>query len=103
MNPEAKLELYLRSKVRELGGMVLKLMPVIAGTPDDLVILPGGRLFLVELKVPKGILRPVQVVMHQRLRAMGVPVAVLKGQPEIDRWLDTLDASLYPMRSRISR
>ncbi len=97
---EAQLEQYLRSKIRERGGLVVKIAPVIAGVPDDLVVLPGNRLLLVELKKKGGVLRPVQAAFHRRLRGLGVTVHVLRGLAEVDRWLSTLDEPGYPITRR---
>lgn len=68
------------ARVRALGGMTLKLAPTTAGAPDRLVILPGGRIELVELKAPGGRLRPVQEVWHRKAAARGVRVRVLTGE-----------------------
>lgn len=97
---ESDIERYLRSKVAALGGLVIKIAPVIAGVPDDLVILPGGRIYLVELKTRKGTLRPIQLAFHRRLRTRGVPVHVLRGVSEVDRWLSTLEEPGYPITRR---
>ena len=93
---ESKLEEYLRSKIKARGGMVIKMVAIVAGTPDDLVVLPGGRFHVVELKTKKGTRSPLQVVIHERWKRLGVHVTTLHGQPEIDRWLDTLDTPVYP-------
>ena len=85
---ETTVERHLVQRVRLLGGMCLKLMPVIAGIPDRLVILPDGRMYFVELKQPKGKLSPIQVEMHRRLEALGHSVAVLWNKEEIDLWME---------------
>lgn len=85
--PEARIERYLTSSVRARGGHCFKLAPTTAGLPDRLVVLPPGRLLLVELKAPGGRLRPVQVALHERLSAAGVEVAVLASKTQIDNWL----------------
>lgn len=97
---EAQIERYLRSKVAALGGMVIKIAPVIAGVPDDLVILPGGRVYFVELKTRTGTLRPIQTAMHRQLRKRGIAVHVLRGVPEVDRWLGTVEEPGYPITRR---
>lgn len=101
---ESKLERYLRSKIKARGGMVVKMVAIVAGTPDDLVVLPGGRFLVVELKQDKGKRSPLQVVIHDRWRRLGVPVATLHGQAEIDAWLATLDVPQRPpSRARVLR
>lgn len=68
--------------------MCLKLMPMPAGIPDRLVLLPGGRVYLVEMKQPKGKCSPIQLERHRRLAAIGYPVAVLWNKEEVDLWLE---------------
>jgi len=84
---ESSIERHLAKAVLAAGGYSLKIMPVIAGSPDRLVIFPPGRLFLVELKTPTGRVRPIQQVMHDRLGALGAPVAVLNSSAAIDAWI----------------
>ena len=52
---EAKVEAYLCERVKELGGLCIKLNPAwYVGIPDRMVLLPGGRIGFAELKRPKG-------------------------------------------------
>ena len=87
---EAQLEKTFRNRVRERGGMVVQLMPTVAGIPDRLVLLPGGRMYLVELKTHTGRLSPVQREWHKRALKLGVPVAVLYGLGEVVKWVEEL-------------
>lgn len=91
--PERRVEKRLVMKVRAAGGMCLKMAPTQAGMPDRLVLLPGGRFFLVELKSPRGRLRPIQVVWHQRAAKLGHPVVVLNSTRRVDEWLEGLTRS----------
>jgi hypothetical protein len=84
---ESSIERHLVQTVMAAGGYSLKIMPVIAGSPDRLVIVPPGRLFLIELKAPNGRMRPVQEVMHARLAALGTPVTVLNSSAAVDAWV----------------
>ena len=87
-NPEAKLEEFFRKRVKLLGGFTVKLAPMEAGVPDRLVIFPGGRFFLVELKTETGTLRPIQKIWHERmLGGWQVRVWTLYGEDDIRRWL----------------
>lgn len=87
MGPEAKVENHLRLRVKKAGGMCVKLMPTIAGIPDRMVLLPGGKIRFVELKSSTGLLRPVQRVMHDRLYDLGFPVEVLRTNEAVDAWV----------------
>lgn len=85
---EAGLEQYFRFQVRkQLGGMVEKLTGR-TGIPDRLVILPRGRIFLVELKTTKGELRPAQKVFMTKAAERDVYPDVLAGKADVDRWIE---------------
>lgn len=88
---ESTVEEHLIDGVRARRGLCIKFLPSVAGVPDRIVFLPVGRIYLAELKAPKGKLRPDQRVMHKRLAERGVPVAVLSSKEEVDAWLDNLD------------
>jgi len=52
---EKDIEQKLRRKVETLGGRCLKwVCPGWSGVPDRIVLLPGGRIYFVETKRPKG-------------------------------------------------
>ena len=87
---ESALEARLVKGIRVRGGMALKLTPTVAGIPDRLVIMPSGRLILVELKTDKGKLSAVQIHMHQRLALHGVKVTTLYGRDHLDKWMEQL-------------
>lgn len=83
---EAHLEARLRDRVRQLGGVAIKLAPTQRGLPDRLVLLPGGRMHLLELKTTLGRLSPVQQSWHERVAGLGIRVEVLIGASGIDEW-----------------
>ena len=102
---EASLEAYFRKSVKEkLGGHVVKLAPTEKGVPDRLVMLPGGRLVLVELKADGGRLSPAQEYWHERAKDLGTEVVVLEGRGQIHQWCvglleETTDVDRRPARS----
>lgn len=98
---EAGLERWFYDRVRALGGMIWKLAPTSSGIPDRLVIFPGARMYLVELKRERGQLSPIQCVMHDRLRdQFDVAVITLYGRADVVDWLrDVVDAA-HPQSSR---
>lgn len=50
---------------------------VVAGFPDLVVLLPGGRTLLIEVKAPRtGVISDAQAGLHTRLRSMGHTVIV---------------------------
>lgn len=85
---ERELERRFFHLVRSvLRGRVTKLAPTEKGTPDRLVLLPGGRVYLVELKTEVGRLSPAQRLWHDRAAVLGTPVAVLYGLDGIEEWV----------------
>lgn len=84
---EATVERYLHSRVKALGGTTFKIAPTTVGLPDRMVVLPGGRIYLVELKTETGRLSAVQRLLHEKLGDLGVQVFTLYGKIDVDDWL----------------
>ena len=81
---EKAIELQLARAVKNIGGMCPKLVsPGTDGMPDRLVLLPGCRIGFVEVKAPGKEPRPLQVMRHQQLRALGFLVFVLDDPKQI--------------------
>lgn len=80
---ERDIERYLSEHVRRLGGMSFKLAPTTAGLPDRLIVLPGGRILLAEVKRPGEKLRDIQTVIRDRLRARGVHALVISSKDDV--------------------
>jgi len=85
---ETSVERRLVKKVREAGGMCEKVMPVVAGLPDRLVLL-RGVVYLVETKAPDGEVRPAQRVWHGKAARAGVTVHVLWSSAQVDAWVES--------------
>ena len=85
---ETSVERRLMKKVKEAGGICVKMMPIVAGLPDRLVLLPGGRIFLVETKAPKGEVRPAQSVWHERAATVGTEIYILWTSVQVDAWVE---------------
>lgn len=84
---ETTVERRLIELVKKEGGICVKVPPVVAGTPDRLVLLPGGRMYLVETKAPGGRLRPIQAVWHSKAAKVGIFVSVLTSTEEVVEWM----------------
>lgn len=76
---EKVLERSLRNAVEvTLKGWCLKLLPQnIVGLPDRMCLLPGGRIFFVEVKTTGKKPRKIQTYVHEKLRNLGFKVYVL--------------------------
>jgi hypothetical protein len=85
--PEGYLESYLDRKVRTLGGKVIKIAPLEKGNPDRLVMMPFGRMYLVEMKTFVGTPSPAQMVWHSRSRDRGHVVHIINTKEKIDNFI----------------
>ena len=75
---ESQIERAFCRKVRERGGVPAKFVsPGLAGVPDRLLLLPGGRTLFIEFKAPGGHLRALQRKRHDELRSLGFDVRVI--------------------------
>ena len=81
---ESTVERYLVRKVKEMGGMAIKLNPIgMAGLPDRLILLPGARVIFAEVKRPGEKPRKIQTVTHNQLRLLGFRVEVVDSNEKI--------------------
>lgn len=88
---ESKVEEKLKRLLQRRGAMAMKFVsPGLAGVPDRLVILPGGRCVFVELKTESGRLSAVQKVMIDRMRSVGADVRIVHGWEEARALADEL-------------
>lgn len=82
---ESKIERYAVKRVKEIGGMCIKITsPGLVGMPDRLILLPDGAAFFAELKATKGVLSPAQRRRHAELRKVGQEVEVWNSIEKID-------------------
>ena len=88
---ESEIERRLAVSVKRLGGMAVKFVsPSLDGVPDRIVLLPGGKVAFVELKVPGKKLRPLQGKRKRQLEGLGFPVYVVDGVEQIGGVLDEI-------------
>lgn len=100
---ERHLEGFFRERVRLAGGYTVKLAPTEAGIPDRMVLFPGGRIYLVELKREGGALRPIQLLWHTRILKLGTHVHVLYGRKGIVDWIRDVVESMGPQNGKPGR
>jgi hypothetical protein len=88
---EKDIERHLVRRVAERGGVAYKwVSPGRVGVADRIVMLPGGRVWFVELKTVKGRLSPLQKIFAADMARMGMNYLVLKSKEEVDACLDSL-------------
>lgn len=85
---ERDIEAKLRQAIEKDGGLFFKFVsPGNDGVPDRIAILPDGQIWFIELKTESGRLTPIQVWQIDRLRQLGVNVAVIRGKEGGIDWL----------------
>ena len=88
---ENQVESYLHKRVVAAGGMTYKwVSPNMVGVPDRIVIMPGGRVYFVEVKSMDGKLSPVQVRRLKELEALQAKVYVVYGTEDVDRLMEVI-------------
>ena len=84
---ENKVEKYLDSEVKKLGGITRKwVSPGRDGVPDRIVII-NGAVWFIEVKTLDGELTPVQEREHQRLKDVGAKVLTVYGHEGVDYFI----------------
>jgi hypothetical protein len=82
---EREIEQHLVTQAKRHGGLAIKwTAPAMAGVPDRIVFLPGGRVFFVELKAPGRTQTALQVRIAQMLTSLGAVVHVIDSKAGVD-------------------
>ena len=77
---EKDIERFLVNGVKKLGGVAYKFVsPGNAGVPDRLIVMPGGRVYFVELKTDAGYATVLQKRQMDRLLRLGCDVNLVRG------------------------
>lgn len=85
---ESSIEAKLRDKVKALGGYCLKwVCPGHAGLPDRIILLPGSKIYFVELKQKGKKPDPLQIMWLSRLQALGFDASCVAGPEEVVEFL----------------
>ena len=95
MLTEFGIEAKLKREVEKRGGMCMKwVSPGTSGVPDRIVLLPGNRVYFVELKSPKykrATSSELQKSMHGKLKHLGCRVWVIKEPEQLYSFLKIVD------------
>lgn len=93
---EKRLEQIFRDGINGLGGWAIKMNPAgLVGIPDRLVLLPGGLIFFVELKITTGRLSPMQNRIREKLEALGFRVHTLWTREQVDEFLSKASVAVH--------
>jgi hypothetical protein len=87
---EHSIESYLRSRVKDAGGLCIKLNPFgYVGIPDRLVLLPGGVVVFVECKKPKHAkVARLQRLWADKLAGMGFAHRYVFTREDVDEMME---------------
>jgi hypothetical protein len=88
---ESAIERQLCERVKALGGICVKTRAIgRRGFFDRLVLLPGGKVWFVELKRPRGgRLSPHQAWYLKTFTELGAAVMIIKSPEQIDQLLNS--------------
>ena len=90
---EKDIERFLVNGVKKQGGVAYKFVsPGNAGVPDRLIIMPGGRVYFVELKTDTGQATTLQKRQMERLQRLGCRVNLTYGLDGVKDLLDRITA-----------
>lgn len=84
---ESQIEKKFRLMIEKHGGRAYKwVSPGQSGVPDRMALLPGGRVYYVELKKPGGVVSPLQKKQMKRLEELGFSCYIvgMNGVADID-------------------
>lgn len=85
---ERDIEKYLREEVKRIRGRAYKFeSPGNSGVPDRLVLLPGGRVYFVELKAPGKTSRPLQINQQRKISSLGFEVLEIDSFYGVDEFI----------------
>lgn len=88
---EEKAERLLFDKIRNLGGISVKIHPLVKGNPDRLII--WHSMYLVELKRPGEDISLAQRAWHVKARKAGADVYTVIGTEGVRSWVRALVAA----------
>ena len=88
VDSEKRVEALLVSGVKQMGGVAYKFVsPGNSGVPDRIILMPGGKIYFVELKREGGQLTNLQKRQITRIQKLDCQVDVLHGLAEVSNFL----------------
>jgi hypothetical protein len=84
---EKTIEKNLRDRIKILGGLAIKFFsPWFTGMPDRIVLMPGGRIYFVEVKSPGAELKPRQKIVIPMLIRLGFTVLIVDSENRLNEF-----------------
>lgn len=88
---EKTLETKLRERVKNCGGLAVKVWAVsFTGLPDRLILMPGGRAYFAEIKTLGQKPKPHQEAVHGVLRKLGFAVAIIDSVESFNTFMELI-------------
>ena len=88
---EKDIEAYLVRRVRDAGGKAYKFTsPANRGVADRVVVMPGGRVWFVEVKAMGGRLSPLQRVFLDEVKGLGCNYKIVWSKEDVDEWVESV-------------
>ena len=88
---EKDIEAHLVRRVRDAGGKAYKFTsPANRGVADRVVVMPGGRVWFVEVKAMGGRLSPLQRVFLDEIKGLGCNYKIVWSKEDVNEWLCSL-------------
>lgn len=98
MERERDIEKRLRRQIERMGGKFMKFVsPGNDGVPDRIAIMPGGKIWFVELKTDRGRLSELQKWQRKQLEALGCQVRHVWGRAEAADFIKEVQDELIHM------
>lgn len=89
---ESQLEEKFCKKIKKIGGMALKFMsPGRAGVPDRIILMPGGKIYFVEMKSSNGPVNPIQEYIFEKFEELGFKVHILNSENSVKKFLEKIE------------
>lgn len=94
---EKHIEQKFTHAVKQAGGKALKLTsPNLAGVPDRLILMPGGRAAFAEIKAPGKKPRPLQTHRINQLTELGFTTYIIDNPNQIPDVINALHTAPIP-------
>jgi hypothetical protein len=91
---EKQIEKFLTGKVKNMGGLSIKLNSAsFSGLPDRMILMPVGRIYFVELKAPGKKPRPLQVVIHKVFADLGFKVYIIDTKEKVGEFINAIQTT----------
>ena len=91
---EKDVETKLVQMARMMCGQAWKFIsPGMAGVPDRIILIPGGKMAFVEVKKPGEEMRPLQLRRKRQIENLGFKVYCLDDPEKVEEVLDEIQGA----------